>query len=301
MAKYRKLGRTASQRKALLRNQVTMLLQHGKIRTTEAKAKEIRKIAEGLIASAVKEKDNFEEVTIKAKVAKKDAEGKRVKEVVDGKKVTVYETVEKEIKKGSAPVAFAGLGFSEECYHLVDSQAKMNQLLDYFFRNEEYAALTDRQVKSNIYAEMGKRLNFRSARSNRDRKNMEVAAKRWIKKKHPTFDGDVYVENIRCFLDISREELEKRKCTVNEQDITALIFSQKHLEALYLQCLMHRRNAMQEVPELKGLSETCNRIYKLQDVDVLFQCLLMDQMDWEEGKLYVQFSTVYLLLSLRNK
>ena len=107
MAKYRKLGRTASQRKALLRNQVTMLLQHGKIRTTEAKAKEIRKIAEGLIASAVKEKDNFEEVTIKAKVAKKDAEGKRVKEVVDGKKGTVYEedgkvvfdTVEKTIKK----------------------------------------------------------------------------------------------------------------------------------------------------------------------------------------------------------
>ena len=112
----------------------------------------------------------------------------------------ILRVIEKEIKKGSAPVAFAGLGFSEECYHLVDSQAKMNQLLDYFFRNEEYAALTDRQVKSNIYAEMGKRLNFRSARSDRDRKNMEVAAKRWIKKKHPTFDGDVYVENIRCFL-----------------------------------------------------------------------------------------------------
>lgn len=70
---------------------------------------------------------------------------------------------------------------------------------------------------------------------------------------------------------------------------------QYYLEALYLQCLMHRRNAMQEIPELKGLSETCNRIYKLQDVDVLFQCLLMDQMDWEEEKLYVQFSTIYLL------
>ena len=98
-------------------------------------------------------------------------------------------------------------------------------------------------------------------------------------------------------MDISQEELEKRKCTVNEQDITALIFSQKHLEALYLQCLMHRRNAMQEIPELKGLSETCNRIYKLQDVDVLFQCLLMDQMDWEEEKLHVQFSTIYMLES----
>ena len=99
MAKYRKLGRTSSQRKALLRGQVTALLNNGKIVTTEAKAKEIRKVAEKLIALAVKEKDNFETVTVDAKVAKKDENGKRVKEVVDGKKVTVYETVQKEIKK----------------------------------------------------------------------------------------------------------------------------------------------------------------------------------------------------------
>ena len=99
MAGYRKLGRTSSQRKALLRNQVTNLLYHGKIVTTEAKAKEIRKIAEGLIALAVKEKDNFDEVTVTAKVPRKDANGKRVKEVVDGKKVTVFDEVEKTIKK----------------------------------------------------------------------------------------------------------------------------------------------------------------------------------------------------------
>ena len=83
MAKYRKLGRTSSQRKALIRNQVTALLNNGKIVTTEAKAKEIRKVAEGLIAMAVREKDNYEEVTVKAKVARKDKDGKRVKEVVD--------------------------------------------------------------------------------------------------------------------------------------------------------------------------------------------------------------------------
>ena len=80
MAKYRKLGRTSSQRKALLRNQVTALLNNGKIVTTETKAKEIRKIAEHLIALAVKERDNFEEVTVKAKVARKDKDGKRVKD-----------------------------------------------------------------------------------------------------------------------------------------------------------------------------------------------------------------------------
>ena len=99
MAMYRKLGRTSSQRKALLRAQVTQLLYTGKIKTTEAKAKEVRKIAEGLIAMAVREKDNFETVTVDAKVARKDKDGKRVKEVVDGKKVTVYDTVQKEVKK----------------------------------------------------------------------------------------------------------------------------------------------------------------------------------------------------------
>jgi large subunit ribosomal protein L17 len=121
MAGYRKLSRTSDQRKALLRGQVTSLLYYGKIKTTEAKAKEIRKIAEGIIALAVKEKDNVEEVTVKTKVPRKDAEGKRVKEIdttkkgnaivyetvdgkkvakhVEGKKVTVYDEVEKTIKK----------------------------------------------------------------------------------------------------------------------------------------------------------------------------------------------------------
>ena len=96
MAKYRKLSRTSAQRKALIRGQVTALLANGKIVTTEAKAKEIRKVAEGLIALGVKEKDNFETVKVTAKVARKDKDGKRVK---DGKKVTVYDEVEKEIKK----------------------------------------------------------------------------------------------------------------------------------------------------------------------------------------------------------
>lgn len=122
MAKYRKLGRTSSQRKALLRNQVTALIAHGRIVTTQAKAKEVQKIAEGLIALAIKEKDNYETVTVTAKVARKDKDGKRVKQIVDrdtkavlsethrdkdgkilrienGMTVTVYDEVQKEIKK----------------------------------------------------------------------------------------------------------------------------------------------------------------------------------------------------------
>ena len=121
MAKYRKLSRTSSQRKALLRGQVTQLLANGKIVTTEAKAKEVRKIAESLIALAIKEKDNFEEKEVTVKVPRVDKDGKRVKQIVDangkvlaeshrdkdgklvkiegGKTVTVYDEVQQKKKK----------------------------------------------------------------------------------------------------------------------------------------------------------------------------------------------------------
>ena len=120
MAGYRKLGRTSSQRKALLRIQATNLLYHGKIVTTEARAKEVKKIAEGLIALAVKEKDNFETVKVTAKVARKDENGKRVKEVVDGKKVTVYDEVEKEIKKDKASRLHARRQMLKVLYDVTD-------------------------------------------------------------------------------------------------------------------------------------------------------------------------------------
>ena len=99
MAGYRKLGRTSNQRKAMLRALTTNLILNGKIVTTETRAKEIRKEVEKLIALAIREKDNYETVTVMAKVARKDKDGKRVKEVVDGKKVTVYDEVEKTIRK----------------------------------------------------------------------------------------------------------------------------------------------------------------------------------------------------------
>ena len=123
MAKYRKLGKTSSQRKALMRNQVTQLIYHGKITTTEARAKEIRKTAESLIALAVKERDNYETVEVDAKIPLKDKDGKRVKETVDGKKVTQYETVKKTIKKDSASRLHARRQMLKVLYPVVEVPA----------------------------------------------------------------------------------------------------------------------------------------------------------------------------------
>ena len=62
MATQRKLGRTADQRKALLRNQVTNLIWYGRIETTLARAKEVRSVAEKMITLAIREYDKTVEV-----------------------------------------------------------------------------------------------------------------------------------------------------------------------------------------------------------------------------------------------
>lgn len=48
----RKLGMTADHRKAMLRNAVTSLIQHGRIETTDTRAKELRSVADELVTLA---------------------------------------------------------------------------------------------------------------------------------------------------------------------------------------------------------------------------------------------------------
>ncbi len=96
MAKNRKLGKPTDQRLAMLKNQTTDLLVHGKIETTEGRAKEVKAIADSLIALAIKEKDNFEEIEVKVKKAKLDSKGNKETEKVTSKNGKEYYRVVKE-------------------------------------------------------------------------------------------------------------------------------------------------------------------------------------------------------------
>ena len=104
MATNRKLGRPTDQRIAMLKAQTTDLIWHGKIETTLQRAKEVKAIADSLIALAIKEKDNFEMVDTKIVKAKLDSKGNKVTELVKSKngkeylKVVKEETTEKRQK-----------------------------------------------------------------------------------------------------------------------------------------------------------------------------------------------------------
>ena len=155
MAKYRKLGRKTDVRLALLRSQATALIANGKIVTTEARAKEVRKMVEPLIALAVKEKDNFETVSVTAKVPRKDANGKRVREEKDGKKVVVYDTVQKEIKKDKPSRMNARRHMLAKLYAVGEFDPKHKKAAKKVDRNISRIR-QDERVNHRPYQELGK-------------------------------------------------------------------------------------------------------------------------------------------------
>jgi len=98
MPQRRKLGRPTDQRLVILKNLVTALLAYGEVETTEARAKEVKRIADKLIALAVKEADNFTSKQDKITVAKVDSAGRKVTKSVTSKNNNKYDVVEREEK-----------------------------------------------------------------------------------------------------------------------------------------------------------------------------------------------------------
>ena len=98
MATNRKLGRTTDIRNAMLKTLTTDLILKGKVETTEARAKEVKAIADSIIALAVKEKDNYETVDVKVVKAKLDSKGNKVTELTKSKNGNEYLKVVKEEK-----------------------------------------------------------------------------------------------------------------------------------------------------------------------------------------------------------
>lgn len=98
MPGQRKLGRPTDQRKAMLKGLVSSLFENGKIETTEARAKEVKNIAEKLIALAVKECDNYTSKQAKVSAVKLDPKGAKITNKVTSKNGNTYFVNEREVK-----------------------------------------------------------------------------------------------------------------------------------------------------------------------------------------------------------
>lgn len=104
MAGYRRLSQKTAARKSMLRNLVTSLIVHGKVTTTETRAKEAARIAEKIITLAIKEQHNFTTRTVKVSGAKLDDKGRKILRAVTSKNDRTYDVVEREMKTKTVQV-----------------------------------------------------------------------------------------------------------------------------------------------------------------------------------------------------
>ncbi|MEA4890821.1 MAG: bL17 family ribosomal protein [Clostridiaceae bacterium] len=96
MPAQRKLGRASDVRLSMLRGMVTTLIVKGRIETTEARAKEVKRIAEKLITLAIQEKDNFTTRGLIVSKAKLDGKSRKVLKSVTAKSGVKYDVVTRE-------------------------------------------------------------------------------------------------------------------------------------------------------------------------------------------------------------
>lgn len=104
MPAQRKLGRASDVRLSMLRGLVTTLIIKGRIETTEARAKEVSRIAEKMITLAVREKDNFTTRGLLVSKAKLDGKSRKILKSVTSKNGRKYDVVSRETKTDMAQV-----------------------------------------------------------------------------------------------------------------------------------------------------------------------------------------------------
>lgn len=209
----------------------------------------------------------------------------------------VNRVMEREIEKGSTPLAFEQLGFGDYSYNEIESKEKLLQVLSYLLRVGDYQQYATKTIGNNVYMDLkGKKTFFRRTKLAYERNNILVTIKRFAKKCKPDFEGKVYLETVRCFFAISQEALEKCRYNYEGKDTYAFVLSDKYIMGLYTQCLSARKAVALENIELEGLSETELGMVKLETVrEVLFQALLLDDVKFEDGKMYAELCTMYLL------
>ena len=142
----------------------------------------------------------------------------------------------------------------------------------------------------------GKKPVFKRTKTIMERNNIFATIRRYVKKLKPQYNGDVYLKTVRCYFDISQENLEKCRYTYQGNETSAFLMSDKYIMALYTHCLVARKEAAFDSVKSNGLLDRGLSMVKLEYVrKVLFQVLLLDDVKHEEGEMYAELCTVILI------
>ena len=209
----------------------------------------------------------------------------------------INRVMEREIAKGSSPLKLEHIEFGDYSYQEITSEKKLEDVLFYLLRIRDFRQYAGKTILNNVYMDLrGRKPVFKRTRTAIERNSIFATIKRYTKKLKPQYNGDVYLETVRCYFDMSQENLEKCRYTYQGNETYAFVLSDKYIMALYTHCLVARKETVMHGMQGEGFTEKEYGMISLEKVgDVLFQALLLDDVKLENAKLYVDFCTCFLL------
>ena len=209
----------------------------------------------------------------------------------------INRVMEREIAKESCPLKLDHIEFGDYSYQEITSEKKLEDVLFYLLRIRDFRQYAGKTILNNVYMDLrGRKPVFKRTRTAIERNSIFATIKRYTKKLKPQYNGDVYLETVRCYFDMSQENLEKCRYTYQGNETYAFVLSDKYIMALYTHCLVARKETVMHGMQGEGFTEKEYGMISLEKVgDVLFQALLLDDVKLENAKLYVDFCTCFLL------
>lgn len=209
----------------------------------------------------------------------------------------INRVMEREIAKGSSPLKLDHVEFGDYSYQEITSEEKLEDVLSYLLRIRDFRQCAGKTILNNVYMDLrGRKPVFKRTRTAIERNNIFTTIKRYAKKLQPQYNGDVYLETVRCYFDMSQENLEKCRYTYQGNETYAFVMSDKYIMALYTHCMVARKEAALQEIQIEGFTEKEYGMVRLEKVEnVLFQSLLFDNVRIREEKLYTELLTLYLL------
>lgn len=209
----------------------------------------------------------------------------------------INRVMEREIAKGSSPLKLDHIEFGDYSYQEITSEEKLEDVLSYLLRIRDFRQYAGKTILNNVYMDLrGRKPVFKRTRTAIERNNIFATIKRYAKKLKPQYNGDVYLEMVRCYFDISQENLEKCRYTYQGNETYAFVLSDKYIMALYTHCLVARKEAAMQEIQIEGFSEKEYAMVRLWNVgDVLFQALLVDDMKWDGARISANLYVIYTI------
>ncbi len=211
----------------------------------------------------------------------------------------VRRVMEREAKKGSCPIMFDRLEFGSKPFQTITSEEKLNGVLAWLLRLKNFRQYAEKTIINNVYMDLDmlcKKPQFKRTHSVLDREGIYARVQRYKKRLQPDYDRELCLETVRCIFTLPEGEAAKCRITYNVQETYAFIMSNKYILGLFTYCEAARKSAAADGVEYSHLTEPEQKIVQLDGVgDVLFQALLLDDVEYSGNELSANLYTIYCL------